>query len=144
MPSRNTIRQDIADGYYHVYARGINRRVIFKQPADNDYFLYLLARHLSLKSQTSKTGYTYPHYRSKIGLLTYCLMDNHFHLLFYQSQLGVLSQLMKSLIVAYTTYFNRKYHRTGPLFESRFKASLINKEAYLLHVSRYIEAPRGS
>ena len=65
-------------------------------------------------------------------------MDNHFHLLFYQEVPGTLSALMKSIMVAYTTYFNRKYKRTGPLFESRFKAALIDHDSYLLHVSRYI------
>ncbi len=45
---------------------------------------------------------------------------------------------MKSVMVAYSAYFNRKYKRTGPLFESRFKSSRINGDAYLLHVSRYI------
>jgi hypothetical protein len=65
-------------------------------------------------------------------------MSNHFHLLFYQAERGALSEMMKSMMVAYSAYFNRKYKRTGPLYESRFKASIINKDAYLLHVSRYI------
>lgn len=138
MPSRNTIRLDAADSYYHVYARGISKAVIFREAADKDYFLYLLSRHLSLKSVTSQQGYPYPHFRDRVELLTYCLMDNHFHLLFYQADKGALSTIMKSIMVAYSAYFNRKYKRTWPLFESRFKASIISSEAYLLHVSRYI------
>jgi putative transposase len=138
MPSRNTIRQDAPDNYYHVYARGISKGLIFRDTTDKDYFLYLFERHLSVKPVTNKFGYTYDHYRNEVELLTYCLMDNHFHLLLYQQTQGSLSGLMKSILVAYTAYFNRKYKRTGPLFESRFKASLINKDAYLLHVSRYI------
>ena len=138
MPSRNTIRQDAKDSYYHVYARGAAKAVIFRNSNDKDYFLYLLSRHLSVKPVTNKLGYTYPHFRNRLELLSYCLMDNHFHLLFYQIEKGALSALMKSVMVAYSAYFNRKYKRTGPLFENRFKAALINKDAYLLHVSRYI------
>jgi len=138
MPSRNTVRTDIPDAYYHVYSRGINRQNIFREASDKDYFLYLISRHLSVKPQASKEGYAYPHYRSRIELLSYCLMDNHFHLLFFQKDQGALSDLMKSLIIAYTTYFNRKYKRTGPLFESRFKSALIDDDSYLLHISRYI------
>jgi REP element-mobilizing transposase RayT len=138
MPSRNTIRQNTADAYYHVYARGANKDVIFHDDKDKDYFLYLLSRHLSLKPVITKRGYAYPHFREKVELLSYCLMDNHFHFLFYQSEAGTISALMKSIMVAYSAYINRKYKHTGPLFENRFKASLINKDAYLLHVSRYI------
>ncbi len=138
MPSRNTVRFDTGDSYYHVYARGAAKGLIFREAADKDYFLYLLSRHLSIKPVTNKQNYTYPHYRGDLELLTYCLMDNHFHLLFYQATQGTLSQLMKSVMVAYSTYFNHKYERTGPLFENRFKAAIISRDAYLLHVSRYI------
>lgn len=138
MPSRNTVRQDAPDSYYHVYARGVAKSVIFRDRADKDYFLYLLTRHLSIDPVANKQGYTYPHFRNKVELLCFCLMDNHFHLLFYQIDQGSLSTLMKSVMVAYSAYFNRRYQRTGPMFESRFKSSRINQEAYLLHVSRYI------
>lgn len=138
MPSRNTIRRDSPESYYHVYARGASRSAIFRESVDKEYFLYLLARHLSLKPMVSRQGYAYPHFRNLLELICYCLMDNHFHLLFYQAEQGSLSELMKSIMVAYTAYFNRKYKRTGPLFESRFKAAVVNKDAYLLHVSRYI------
>lgn len=138
MPSRNTVRVDIADSYYHVYARGAAKAVIFRDDTDKDYFLYLISRHLSVDPVTNKQGYSYPHFRRRVELLTYCLMGNHYHLLFYQADAGALSELMKSVMVAYSVYFNRKYQRTGPLFENRFKASIVNKDAYLLHVSRYI------
>lgn len=138
MPSRNTIRIDIPDSYYHVYARGNSKSDIFLDYRDKDYLLYLFSRHLSIKPVYSKTNYVYPHMRGKIELLAYCIMNNHFHFLFYQKDQGTLSKIMKSIMVAYTTYFNGKYNRSGPLFESRFKASIVNKDAYLQHVSRYI------
>ncbi|MDQ2973488.1 MAG: transposase [bacterium] len=138
MPSRNTARHDVADSYYHVYARGANKAPIFISSEDKFYFLYLFSRYLSKNQAISKTGTVYPHYRQKIELLTYCLMDNHFHLLIYQNERGMLSMFMKSLMTSYTAYFNQKYRRTGSLFESRFKASLITGDAYFVHVSRYI------
>lgn len=138
MLSRNTVRIDVADSYYHVYARGINKEIIFREAADKEYFLYLVSRHLSLKPVVNNSGYTYPHFRNNLELLSYCIMNNHFHLLFYQIRPGTVSMFMKSVMVAYSVYANRKYKRTGSLFENRFKASLINREDYLLHVSRYI------
>jgi len=138
MPSKNTVRVNVADSYYHVYARGASQADIFRENSDKEYFLYLLSRHLSLKPVTNKQDYTYPHLRGALELLCYCLMDNHFHMLLYQKEQQALSAMMKSVMVAYSAYFNRKYRRSGPLFENRFKASVINKDPYLLHVSRYI------
>ncbi len=138
VPSRNIVRQDQDDSYYHVYVRGISKGVIFNEATDKEYFLYLISRHLSLAPCVTRLGYIYPHFREKVELITFCLMDNHFHLLFYQLESGALSCLMKSVMVAYVSYFNQKYRRRGPLFESRFKASIIDDDIYLLHISRYI------
>lgn len=138
MPSRNITRLDKDDSYYHVYGRGARKDKIYHGPEDKDYFLYLLSRHLSKNPETTKAGYSYPHYRGVVELLTYCLMDNHFHLLFYQKERGNMAHLMQSILTAYTVYFNKKYQQTGPLLESRYKASLVDRDDYLLHVSRYI------
>jgi len=138
MPSRNTARNDIIDSYYHVYARGANKQSVFLDPADKDYFIHLFARYLSTDQAISKTGVVYPHYYTQLELLTYCLMDNHFHLLLYQAEQGALAGFMKSLMTSYSAYFNRKYKRSGSLFESRYKASRITNDSYLLHISRYI------
>jgi putative transposase len=138
MPSKNITRFDEDDRYYHVYSRGINKEPVFLEPTDKDYMMYLLGRHLSKDPAFSKSGYPYPHYRGKVELLSFCLMDNHFHLLFYQYEKGSISELMQSLLTAYTAYFNRKHSRRGPLFESRYKSSPIGHDSYLHHVSRYI------
>lgn len=138
MPSRNIARFDASHSYYHVYSRGVNKADVFLEHEDKDYFLYLLSRHLSKDTVVNNQGYTYPHYRGKVELLSYCIMDNHFHLLFYQREKGQVTALMQSILTAYTAYFNRKHARRGPLFESRFKSSLVDNDPYLLHVSRYI------
>lgn len=138
MPSRNVIRLDAADAYYHVYARGTNKQKIFVSDTDYYYFIMLLGRYLSIKSAVSKQGFIYPNYNQRVELLAYCLMDNHFHLLIYQKDAGVLPKLMSSIMTSYSRYFNLKYKRTGSLFESRYKSAQINDQGYLEHISRYI------
>ncbi len=54
-----------------------------------------------------------------------------------------MTNLMRSIQTSYTMYFNRKYDRSGALFESPFKASLIDKDSYLHHISRYIHLNPG-
>lgn len=138
MPSRNIVRVDSSDSYYHVYARGGSKSDIFLLDDDKDYFMYLLSRYLSRKPTLSLSSGVYPNFRNRVELVSYCLMDNHFHLLVYQLDAGALSEFMKCLMSSYSLYFNKKYGRSGPLFESRFKSSLITSDPYLLHISRYI------
>jgi putative transposase len=138
MPSRNTIRLDAPDSYYHVYARGASKQPIFLESTDYLYFLKLLDRYLSAEQAKSKAGVPYPNYHENIEILAYCLMGNHFHLLVYQHQQGYLSAFMKSLMTSYSRYFNLKYKRSGSLFENRYKSSLVSNDSYLQHISRYI------
>ncbi len=70
-------------------------------------------------------------------LLAYALMPNHFHLL-VSTPKGNLSEFMRHFNISYTGSFNRKYNRTGHLYQGRYKAFLIDEKNYLLEVSRYI------
>lgn len=111
---------------------------IFLDDQDRNKFLSLFARHLDPNDDTKKsngTGYD----KYDLELATYCLMDNHFHLLVFQeTDPQAVTQLMRSVTTAYTMYFNRKYKRSGHLFQSVFKASHITNDAYLTHITRYI------
>lgn len=138
MPSRNIIKIDVPKSYYHIYARGASKQPIFIEPSDYKYFESLLARYLSKNPAISKEGVPYPHLTGSIALLAYCLMGNHFHLLVYQEESGSMARLMRSLMTSYSRYFNHKYKRTGSLFESRYKASRIDRQSYLQHISLYI------
>ena len=138
MPSKNILKLDVADSYYHVYARGANRQKIFRSPEDFVKFLQLFERYLSLKETKNSIGISFPNYFNKVELNSFCLMPNHFHLLIFQRQQGSMTQFMRGLMTSYSMYFNKKYKRTGPLFESRYKASMISDDAYLEHISRYI------
>lgn len=138
MPVRNVLKQDLAESYYHVYSRGTNKQIIFQDEPDFSYFLKLFTRYLSDVQQVGEHGVPYPHLTNKIEVLCYCLMPNHFHLLLYQISPGAMTCLLRSLLTSYSRYFNLKYKRRGPLFESRYKAAHIKEDTHLLHITRYI------
>jgi len=138
MPSRNVVKQDVAESYYHVYIRGGNRSRVFRDAADFERMLQLFARYLSLVEVKNSAGVSFPNYHYKLELLAFCLMPNHMHLLIFQRQQGAMADCMRSILTSYSMYFNKKYKRSGPLFESRYKASRVSDDSYLEHVSRYI------
>ena len=116
------LRIEMAGGFYHVLARGNEKKRIFRVLGNRDQFLSLLGRA----------------YR-RYGCLfyVYALMPNHFHLLI-ETKRKNLSKIMHFINVSYSVYFNRKYNRIGHLFQGRFKSIFVQKESYLLELSRYI------
>jgi putative transposase len=108
--------------FYHVTARGNDRKKVFLFHSDYERFLATLTENLT---------------KYKVNLHAYALMGNHYHLLI-ETPLGNISSFMQSLNTAYTTYFNRKRNRIGHLFQGRYKALLIEADSYLLQLSRYI------
>ncbi len=139
MPARNAVKIYAEDSYYHVYNRGVNKQSIFRDSKDYKVFLGFLKRYLDPSSvDKDKFGRAYPSYHAVLKLRAFCLMPNHFHLLVFQYEPDAMTKFMKSLMTAYTIYFNRKYKRVGHLFQDRYKASIIQTESYLTHISRYI------
>jgi putative transposase len=138
MPSRNLVKIYISDSYYHIYNRGANKQDIFLEPQDYAVFLNLLKRYLRRQPEKDNKGREYESFYDILELLAFCLMPNHFHLFVYQHRPDAITQLLRGVATSYTGYFNKKYKRTGPLFGDRFKASLINDDDYLLHITRYI------
>ncbi len=138
MPSRNIIKHDLDETFYHVYSRGINKQAIFNDDNDYIFFLGLCKRYLSPEIAKDKRGLSYLNFNKTLELLAYCLMPNHIHLFLYQIEAKAMQQVMRAIMTSYSIYFNRKYNRRGPLFESRYKASNIDNDAYLQHISRYI------
>jgi putative transposase len=137
MPSRNVVREYAADNYYHIYNRGVEKRDIFLDDQDYAVFLGLIKKYLS-GEKSIKNRHVFTRLDSETELLAYCLMPNHFHLLVYQMSADGVVRLMRRLITGYVMYFNNKYHRVGGLFQGTYKASRINADAYLEHISRYI------
>ncbi|MFZ2544652.1 MAG: transposase [Candidatus Saccharimonadales bacterium] len=144
MPTRNVVKIYVPDSYYHIYNRGWNLTEIFLDEEDYSYFERILERHLSLKPRQDSRGREYAHFFPIIQLNAYCLMGNHFHMLVYQQNEHAIADLMKSILVAYTFYFNKKYKRRGALFESTYKAVLIREDIQLMHITRYIHLNHNS
>lgn len=140
MPSRNVVRSYSPHSYYHVYNRAVDGQQLFLESVDKKQFIKIFARHLDPTDTTTKTdGVVYRKFNDDLDLLCYCLMGNHFHLLFYmRDDPASLAKFMQSTLTAYTMYFNKKYRRKGTLFQGVFKASHITQEPYLIHISRYI------
>lgn len=65
-------------------------------------------------------------------------MPNHFHFLLQQLVEGGVSEFIRRIADSYTRYFNVKHNRIGPLFQGKFKAKLVDKDEYLLQLSKYI------
>lgn len=138
MPARNTIKEYGEGCYYHVYNRGVSKQKIFHDEHDYKYFLFLLKRHLSHKPVSDKFGREYRHLAQKVKLAAYCLMPNHFHFLIFNQEREGMELLMRSVITAYSMYYNKKYQHSGRLFQGAYKASLIESDSYLQHICRYI------
>jgi putative transposase len=138
MPGRNVVKEYVPEAYYHVYNRGVEKRDIFLDDQDYTVFLGLLKKFLVGAPLPETNRHVSKIYGDKVEFLAYCLMPNHFHMLFYQIDEKALSGLMRSLATAYVMYFNDRYQRVGPLFQGTFKASQILKDSYLEHITRYI------
>ena len=116
------IRIEFPDALYHVTSRGDRREDIFEDDQDRRTFLSTLQQ---VVAQHNWVCYAW------------CLMDNHYHLLI-QTPDGNLSKGMRQLNGVYTQASNRRYQRVGHVFQGRFKAILVDSDAYLLELSRYV------
>jgi putative transposase len=138
MPSRNSIKEFSEDSYYHIYNRGVEKRIIFLDDQDYTVFLGLLKKYILGVDDFKKNRHKFEKLEDKVDILAYCLMPNHFHLLVYQKDKDGITRLARKLMTSYAMYFNNRYNRVGGLFQGRYKASLINADSYLHHISRYI------
>jgi putative transposase len=117
-------RHFLANVPCHIISRGNNHNVCFF--ADDDYLFYLEC----LNDACLKYA---------VSVHAYVLMTNHVHLLMTPSELISIPKVMQSVGRRYVQYINKTYRRTGTLWEGRYKASIIDAEAYLLACYRYIE-----
>ena len=108
----------------HAVQRGNNRAVCFHEDEDRSFFVHQLGRLLG---------------EEDCALHAYCLMTNHVHLLLTPERADSCGRLFKRLGVLHTQYTNRRYGRTGTLWEGRFRSCLVQSEHYLIACQRYIE-----
>ena len=153
----------VEDEIYHIYNRGVEKRNIFLE--DEDYLRFIhdlfefndeaLAQSSNIRfslrcpAQAKIThlnqclGTRSPNIGKRkllVEILVFVLMPNHFHLILKQKKENGIAKFMHKLGSGYATYFNQKYKRVGGLFQGRFKAIHINKEAYFTHLPFYIHA----
>jgi putative transposase len=117
------LRIEFPGAVYHVTSRGDRREPIFVDDVDRTSLLAVLANSLD---------------RFDALALAYCLMGNHYHLVLYTRRAN-LSLLMRQVNGVYTQGFNRRHGKVGHVFQGRFKAILVDREAYLLELCRYVE-----
>lgn len=125
--------------YYHIYNRGVEKRSIFLDKEDYYHFLKLLYLCNTTRSITLRDiGKNFDRKETIVDVGAYCLMPNHFHLLCYEKTENGISIFIKKLLTAYAMYFNKKYKRTGILFQGRFKSEHANTNNYLKYLYAYI------
>jgi REP element-mobilizing transposase RayT len=120
MPYRRV--EFLADEYYHIYNRGNNFQPIFFERENYLFFLRQLRQYLVPRV---------------LEIIAYCLMPTHYHIL-GRLVTDDLSAHMQPFALSYTKAVNKRYGRAGSLFQGPFKAIRVDREAYLLHLSRYI------
>lgn len=123
MPCR--ITPFVEGQFYHIYNRGSGRQPIFFEEENYHYLLHLFMKY------TRTTG---------IAVIAYCLMPNHYHFLVRQDSETPAGLLFQRVFNSYTKAINKKYNRSGTLFQGRYRCILIEKTNQLYHLCRYIHA----
>lgn len=115
-------RKESITSYYHVMMRGINREYIYRSVQGKHRFMEMLKQEMDMAS---------------IGLVCWCLMDNHVHLV-VKATLTDLSKAIKVVSIKYSSYYNKINRRIGPVFGDRYKSEGVETDAYLMAVIRYV------
>lgn len=118
----NRKREFVTDGIYHLIQRGHNKTYIFNEQIDKAGFLEMI----------KKTREVLPFH-----VLYYVLMDNHYHLIVQMQQVPI-GKAMHDISLAYSKYYNKKYHCSGSVYGQRFRAYPVDKTSYLLQLILYI------
>lgn len=139
--------------FYHVYNRGVDKRIIFLDNLDRERFIKLLYLANSsekfnfndiLRKNHKNSIFNLEKGDELVSIGAWCLMQNHFHLLLKEKlEVGPqvksgISLFMQKLLTAYSMYFNTKYNRKGSLFEGKFKAQHLDYDQYLKYQFTYI------
>ncbi len=141
--------------YYHVYNRGVDKRDIFCDERDYARFFQALLlmndeqdglmiqwRNCKMSNPVLRVDdflkNSLSNRRKLVDIVAYCLNSNHYHFVLKQVRDKGIERFMHRIATGYTMYFNKKYHRTGSLFQGRFKATHINNNDLLLHLIAYV------
>jgi putative transposase len=131
--------------FYHVYNRGTEKRILFKDTADYTRFIELLYLSNTTHSinvrgirRTESSIFDFDREEQLVYIGAYCLMPNHFHILLTPSVEHGIEKFMLKLGTGYSMYFNKRYDRTGTLFQGRFKSRHAHLDEYLKYLFSYI------
>ena len=139
---------------YHIYNRGVDKRDTFMDDEDRFRFIHDLFEFndikpapnlneilFSKKMENMEVGLPYVKRGLRkvlVEILAYCLMDNHFHMIVRQKSENGITEFMRKLGTGYTNYFNKKYERSGSLFQGKFKSVCIKNDTHLMYIPMYI------
>ncbi|MFT5280660.1 MAG: putative transposase [Flavobacteriaceae bacterium] len=115
------------DECYHIYNRGVDKRIVFVDTKDFDRFLSSL-KQLNKGANNEKL----------VSIISFCLLLNHFHLILSPLIEKGVEGFMHKLGTSYTNYFNKKYDRKGSLFEGPYKSKYIDKDTYFSYLVSYV------
>jgi hypothetical protein len=138
MSSKYSRRAFEAGGIYHVFNHAISDRKLFNCERDFRFFMGLIDRHLNNNpNETNIKGV--PYKKLQVKVVSYCLMENHFHLQLQEfSADGGISELMKIIGAEYSQYLRKHYAWRGAIFEGRFKTVRVKTDEQNKHLTRYI------
>lgn len=144
MPSKFVVRDFVKGGYYHIYNKGNGDQPIFNDEEDFALFYYYLSLYVTPLEKIMRTHPDLPtrlyqrNLSKEITLLAYSIVQDHYHFLLRQQSTDGISKLMKQLTNAYTQYYQKKYKRTGNIFQGRYKAIRIEEKNALSQIARHI------
>ena len=140
-------KKEEKSNFFHIYNRGVDKRIIFKDHINYLHFLELLKGVNTLEP----IGSLY-HYKQNednlinknseklVEIISYSLIPNHFHLLVREASENGISKFMHKIGTGYTNHFNYKNERSGYLFQGPYKSVLVDSDDYLNYLSAYIFA----
>ena len=133
--------------YYHLYNRGVDKRIIF--PSARDYRRFMMLLYLANSTEDTRIGnvlrtakyedvFNLERAEPLVAIGAFCLMPNHFHLLVTPLTSGGISKFMLKLQTGYSMYFNTKNERKGALFQGPFRSVHADNDQYLQYLYSYI------
>ena len=154
MPNSNLKSLNFDNTYYHVYNKRADDKLLFKNNSDYDTFLDFLKQYLSPPPDKDSSTTTFvirgreykgtprqlKNYYERVELVAYNLSPDHFHLVFRELTPGSLKSFLSSFSTRYSIYFNKKYKRSGSLFNTSYKSAKIEDLSCLAYLTRYIHA----
>jgi len=116
-------RKDFEKGFFHIMVQGIKKENIFGKNEYKNKYVYLINMYLKEQNLT---------------IISYCIMNNHAHILIHVDDIEQLTQFMKKLNTTYAVYYNKEQERVGYVFRNRYKSKMIYNRDYLRKCIKYI------